>query len=96
MPITEQTIICGICGKEAIQARLIGVESKMCYDCADLFDKAYAPKVTTLGWGANGTYLHEDNYNAIETWRQHMIACGWVWKRNRWVRPKASSSNDSK
>lgn len=83
----QQTIICGICGKEALQARIIGVESKMCNTCADLFQKAISSKVYTLGWGANGTYLREENHEALAKWKTHMIACGWVWKRNRWVKP---------
>lgn len=83
-PLKEVT--CGICGKVARQARLLGVESQMCNECAVLFDKAMSPIVSVTGYAhpAVGTYYHDPNYEAIKVWEEHMIKCGFVKKWGKW------------
>lgn len=84
----RETIICGICGKEAKQARLLGSGSKMCEECNTLMERALSPKISVTGYAHPdvGTYHRETNLEALAEWEAHMIKCGWVKKRGKWKR----------
>lgn len=94
MSIGQQTITCGICGKEGLQAMLLGPGSKMCSDCYRLFSAALRPKVETSGWPANQTNYYSENHEAVKVWEDHMKKCGFTkTKSGKWRNKKELNKN---
>lgn len=86
-------ITCGICGRKGPPATPL---MNVCHRCYGLYQAAITPKVSLTGWpdtllsfGGSGTYWQEENHEAVERWKNHLIRHGFIFKRGSWRRAEA-------